>query len=727
MVEAVVEKQEVAVHVFVPLDDPRAEDGVGSLRAMWERFRVSQEAGTPLPGAIPVQVPRVLPVAAAHGSVPVTAVQSQDRVDQAILRRHYEILNLSILLGAGPDRGWAVLRRRMEGIVGELGPVHLGAVTLELGELPADTPGALDLLEPEGGDETRAERLLRMLGRSGDPRLGAWAWSDGGTPAMPPFVRYLLHTTAVRHQWSVHRRVIEGRAAGGAGPRVVVRPPYSGASHRVLTDPTTELRLLRHSVSGSWDNARQALGASGRATGIRLDDAAPLAADRQFVSWFLGNLDDALTIHQLAGGPVGEAPLVEAVPVEAPQARAPRASGRRPVRVLAVADEWFPAHGGVTTFNRALCVALAAAGADVRVKVVAATAEERDDALANGVRLIDAARPGLGGHAALLRRPVFADGFEPDLVLGHGRVTGPAARQQAEDHFPGAARLHFLHVEPDRAEASKPHAEGSPGVRAQDRTELELELCRGALRPMPVGPRLASSLRRHRRGTRYRDIAPPLRIDPGFDGREAVLPPDPDDIPQILLMGRLQDDLLKGLDIACRALGQAVPDRAAPGTWELLLRGVPGLDYEKSVDRVTEWIANSAVDVTLYPYSADPWRIENDVARAGLVLMPSRAEAFGLAGLEAIAAGVPVLVSGRSGLGMLLREQGLQVADRAVVDVDGRGEEADVRRWQTAISAVMWDLKAAFGRAAELRSEMATRVTWAKAAATVLDCAGEQA
>ena len=39
-----------------------------------------------------------------------------------------------------------------------------------------------------------------------------------------------------------------------------------------------------------------------------------------------------------------------------------------------------------------------------------------------------------------------------------------------------------------------------------------------------------------------------------------------------------------------------------------------------------------------------------------LVIMPSRTEGFGLAALEALSAGLPVLVSGNSGLGEALQE-----------------------------------------------------------------------
>ncbi|MGW0335641.1 CATRA conflict system CASPASE/TPR repeat-associated protein [Streptomyces sp. NPDC003011] len=697
-----VTEQEVAVHVFVSLDGTRAEEGVASLRAMWGRFQELQHADRELYATLPVRVPDVLPAPPVHGSVVVAGVQSADRLDQAILRRHREILNLSVLLGAGPGREWSGLRERLETVVGLLGACHLGAVTLELGKLPEETPGDVDLTEQEGGDESQ-RRLLRMLGRVGaDARLGAWAWSDDRRPEMPHFVRYLMHMTAIRYQHRTYRRLAEARDAGTTGPLAVVRRP-DGRMDRELPS-TAEAHFIRDSVDGIWENARQALEASG------LDGGTVAADDRRFASSFLWWLNGILALLERAG--IGD-PL-----------RGPRREPGRPVRVLVVADEWFPARGGLSTFNSRLCVALAREKADVRVMVEAATPEERADAAEDGVRLIEVARPGLSRDAALSVPPVFADGFVPDLVLGHGRVTGSAAKALVERYFKNAGRLHFLHVEPDQAEAHKPHAEGDLAARAEDRTDQELRLCRGALHPVPVGPRLERALWPHLRTPEYQDLAAPVRVDPGFDGGTPVSPPRPGEIPQILLLGRLEDADLKGLDIAARALGKASSKTAEPGSWHLLVRGVPDDESAALAARVEKWVANPDVDVIPRRYSADPRRIKNDLARASLVLMPSRAEAFGLAGAEAIACGVPVLVSGRSGLGMLLRAQRSPVAARAVVDVGAtRGSrKADVRTWTQAIHAVVRNPEAAFRDAAELREVMAARYTWATAATTVLDC-----
>ncbi|WP_405976165.1 glycosyltransferase family 4 protein [Streptomyces sp. NBC_00988] len=703
--EREVTEQEVTVHVFVPLYGGRAEEGMASVRAMWGRFRELQHADRELYATLPVRVPDPLP--APHSTVVVAGVQSADRLDQAILRQHGEILNLSVLLGAGPGREWSGLRERVEAIAGPLGACHLGAVTLELGKRPEGTFGDVDLSEPEGGEASQRWRLLRMLGRVGaDPRLGAWAWSDGHRPEMPHFVRYLMHMTALRHQWTTHHSLGDARAAGQDGTLAEVRLPYWGAGHYELTGAEAELRFMRRVVETLQENAQNALEDAG------LDGEAVLGADRRFGSSFLRRLDDLLALRELAG---------PAQPLRGPaRERSPQATGRD--RVLAVVDEWFPAHGGLSAFNRALCIALAEAAAEVRVLVVSSTPAERADATDHHVLLVDAARPGVQGKESLFLRPPFTDDFEPDLVIGHGRDMGLAARAQVKEYFPNAGRLHFLHVEPDRAEAQKPYAEADLAVRAQERTERELELCEGALHSVAVGPRLARNLRRH---LRTRDLAPVVRVDPGFDGRPAATAPGRDEIPQILMMGRLDDASLKGLDIACRALGAAAPQRAEHGSWELLIRGVPDQKSRELYEQVENWIGTPAVDVTLRPFSADPRHIMEDVARASLVLMPSRAEAFGLVGLEAIAAGVPVLVSGRSGLGVLLLDQRqLPVAQQAVVDVAAtvRDLETDVRMWEKSVHAVMRNLPAAFRDAAELREEMAARCTWAAAAATVLGC-----
>jgi glycosyltransferase involved in cell wall biosynthesis len=396
------------------------------------------------------------------------------------------------------------------------------------------------------------------------------------------------------------------------------------------------------------------------------------------------------------------------------------ASNAGRLRILAVATEWHSGHGGLTTLNRQLCCALAAARTQVTCIVLKATQEERSEAESRGVTLIDATpTPGLPEQVALARKPVLPDGFVPDIIIGHGRVTGPAAQVLAEDHFPLARRLHFVHMAPDEIEWLKLDRSDDAGERAETRTQIELDLGRTADRVVAVGPRLHD---RFLNELSAFDAPSPLRLDPGFDAESSDPREPPPGKPwKVLLLGRLEDKHLKGLDLAARAVGLAASHRgtdAAP--LELLVRGAR-LDTSTDLrDALCEWAGLPSLSIVVRPYTTDTERLDADLRRASLVLMPSRSEGFGLVGLEAIVAGTPVLVSSESGLGALLRETlEPEQASRLVVRMSGDDDE-DSEQWGRAVEAVLRDREAAFLRAAELRTRLSGQRTWAAAAAGLL-------
>lgn len=237
---------------------------------------------------------------------------------------------------------------------------------------------------------------------------------------------------------------------------------------------------------------------------------------------------------------------------------------------------------------------------------------------------------------------------------------------------------------------------------------------------LPVGPKLARWAVRDL--SALNGTTPPVhRIDPGFDRGvdRSRLPLDGD--PQILVMGRIDDARIKGLDLAAKALGRARELSSAQEKWELLVRGAAPGESEPVQVAVCDWAYHHMVQVVVRPYTTNSEHIGEDLRRASLVLMPSRAEGFGLVGAEAITAGTPLLVSADSGLGMLLHEVlPRELADRVVVPVVDR-DEVDVERWGSMINTIMGNRVAAFDTARAVQAEMATHRTWATAAATVLD------
>ncbi|MFI0165339.1 glycosyltransferase [Streptomyces sp. NPDC017095] len=398
---------------------------------------------------------------------------------------------------------------------------------------------------------------------------------------------------------------------------------------------------------------------------------------------------------------------------------APPASGRRPLRVLAIADEWFSGRGGISTINRELCAALArSAGVTVYCLITGSVSEgERLDAARADVALIEAPRAPLRSGQTLLLPPALPDGAEPDLVIGHGHVTGTHARGMVAGFFRRACLFHVVHTEPDLLEWRKPGREEDPARRAEERSWEQWQLGAGATRAVGVGPVLHRMLQRDL----PRGAPPPLRLDPGFDLSRTPPPENLRGVPLVTLMGRLEDEDAKGVGLAVRATNRAVGLRPDLGRVDLMLRGTAEGRAAALAEKAAHWATEPDLRVLPRDYTTDRARLDHDLGRVWLALMPSRSEAFGLVGAEHIRAGVPCLVSADSGLGALLAEVVPELARHVVVPVTGREDDDAV--WAHHIAAALAEPGIALERARKLRDAMAGARSWAAAAHTLLDAA----
>jgi len=353
--------------------------------------------------------------------------------------------------------------------------------------------------------------------------------------------------------------------------------------------------------------------------------------------------------------------------------------------------------------------------------VLEATAEETSAADAAGVMLLPARRiPGASADMRLAARPRgLPAGIEPDLILGHGRITGPPAQQLRDDLFPGARRLHFVHMAPDEIEWHKPDRGNDAGQQAEERTRIERFLGRTAHRVVTVGPRLHDQFLDE---VESPEGVPPARFDTHVPGAADRVPPKGKPL-RVFLLGRVEDAELKGVDIAAGACGKVAQwqyDDGLRGGVRLVVRGAPEGDVDASWEKIKGWADSPRLHVVVRAYTAEQERIEDDLRSAALVIMPSRKEGFGLVGLEAITYGIPVLVGSDSGLADLLREElGHDRASRFVVELSG-DEAKDTEKWARAIDGKLRDGESAFRQAAELRQELSGKVSWQRAAAVVL-------
>jgi glycosyltransferase involved in cell wall biosynthesis/tetratricopeptide (TPR) repeat protein len=385
-------------------------------------------------------------------------------------------------------------------------------------------------------------------------------------------------------------------------------------------------------------------------------------------------------------------------------------------RILVLATEWLATRGGLSTFNRELCIALAREGHEV-VCVVPQIAQGEVEAARNANVSLIAARPTVGDSVSGLMRKLPINDFNPDLVIGHGRITGQAARAQKEDHYPNAKRIHFIHMAPAEIEWYKDKDDAAQ--MADQREKMELDLSKDADLVAAVGPRLHLEIGNLLSGLQ---VAPRLHLFiPGLRGIEERHP-SPGNF--CLVLGRSEDLELKGLDIAALAMARLLDsDVQFESTPELVVRGAPQGTGTRLREQLRKHVYPSDLSIRVKEYSADVDAIEQDLRRASVLLMPSRREGFGLVALEALQAGTPILVSNKSGFADFLKTKitdASQLQQYVVRTVDDCEESAV--EWCKALEFVLRDRKAAFRRTADLK-EILADYSWQSAAAALVAAA----
>jgi len=176
----------------------------------------------------------------------------------------------------------------------------------------------------------------------------------------------------------------------------------------------------------------------------------------------------------------------------------------------------------------------------------------------------------------------------------------------------------------------------------------------------------------------------------------------------ILVFGRgdAEDFKLKGFDIAARAVA------TLPGT-RLVFVGAPDGKQEEIAQRLLDCgIPAKYLKVRSYVKSRE--NLKRLFCEVDLVLMPSRTEGFGLTGLEALSAGLPVLVSKNSGFGEALSK--VPFGSSSVIDSE------DPKVWAAAINNI-WrkTRKTRLEEAAALRDSYEKEYSWAKQSDNLLD------
>ena len=172
---------------------------------------------------------------------------------------------------------------------------------------------------------------------------------------------------------------------------------------------------------------------------------------------------------------------------------------------------------------------------------------------------------------------------------------------------------------------------------------------------------------------------------------------------KVLTFGRgdPEDFSLKGYDIAAKAIA-----KLKDHSYRLIFVGAPDGKQEE----VAENLLKSGISkrqLTVRKFLQGKERLKELFCEVDLVIMPSRTEGFGLTALEALSAGLPILVSGNSGFGDTLRA--LPSGKSFVVDSE------EPKDWAKAIARVCQKGRAErLQKVRRLQTSYEERFSWEK-------------
>lgn len=251
--------QEFIVHLFAPLDGPRAAEAYAQVRRVWTACRDQLGmSGRDIAGLPSAALPDLGAIRTSAKDSILAFQEGQAGVRQAVLRRSHDVLNMSVALAQPAPEGrrarprgrlslirpagapsqhrpewkdyaalWAhATQPRADALLGEahvflarMPPGWTGDVPASAG-LGQDLEALLPYREdrPDGwqrrgitttagyalwdtgvADTGAVREIVLVAAADRDEELSAWAWSDR-TPAMPPFARYLMHAAKLRYE-----------------------------------------------------------------------------------------------------------------------------------------------------------------------------------------------------------------------------------------------------------------------------------------------------------------------------------------------------------------------------------------------------------------------------------------------------------------------------------------------------------------------------------------------
>ena len=340
------------------------------------------------------------------------------------------------------------------------------------------------------------------------------------------------------------------------------------------------------------------------------------------------------------------------------------------LEVTLLSDEWISlTDGNLSTTIRELAIQLAKyPKIDVSILLTNCSKEDRISAESHNVKLIEADKTlGVEPILWLLSPP---RNHTMDCVFGHGVRLGrliPLIKKNP--NYSHCKWIQVVHSVPEEYKMCKNISEG------EKIKETEIQLCKMADKVITIGPKMAETCKRHLHSVKQEKKV--FHFTPGILSEFLEVEQATKERRKFRILttgsGDSWDDFnVNGYNIAVKAI-TVLKDESYT------------LEFVCTAERkggIAEKLLHHGISRNqIIVHSVGDSRVlANLFCEVDLVIMPSWMEDFGITALKALSAGLPILVSGNSGLGEALME--VPFGPQSVVDSD------DPKNWARAIECV---------------------------------------
>ena len=365
------------------------------------------------------------------------------------------------------------------------------------------------------------------------------------------------------------------------------------------------------------------------------------------------------------------------------------------MKITFLTEEWTQStKGSCSTFMRQMAIELSRLeNVEIGILIPSASPEDKEDAQKYNIKVFEPERYASFEPVDCLQFP--PQGFSTDFIIGHG--IKPGCHGQA---LKNKLSCKWVHVVLTNAEETAIFQKTPDAFsKGQKQYETEVELCKKADMVITVGSKLnetfSSALHQCKKDHIF-NLIPGIFDE--FFGEQKQYRNSKNF--KILVFGRgnTEDFELKGLHVAAKAVAHL---NKYESSYILKVVGAPEGEQEKLAGRLED-LGISRSQLIVRSFYKERRKLAQLFLEVDLVLMPSGTEAFGLTALEALSAGVPILITHNSGLAEALEK--VPSGHGCIVH-----QEAD---WAEKIKQARKNLETGLYEASMLRDKYKEKYSW---------------